>query len=136
MRVRFLVAEAQADGVDAAQSRVGVVGHGRTRLGLDLAQEVNDDALAQRPVAGAQRVYRERAHRAFEYLTARDDNLRPLRADAVDAAPLRLIRLGHPLVEACEATQDDLRAHGLSALRLLLRVLRAQRLADGEYRPR
>jgi hypothetical protein len=102
--------------VRAAQARVGGVGHGRQPLGLKLPQRVDDDALAQRVVARAQVVDRERLHHAFQNLPARDDDLRALLADARHRPPLLRAHRRETLVQLFQLTQRDLGARRLRAL--------------------
>src|ERR1700686_5942591 len=65
-RVRLFITKAAADSVNAAQPVVGDVGDGWARLSFDLAQTINQHALAQSPAASAQDIYTKRAHRTFQ----------------------------------------------------------------------
>jgi hypothetical protein len=137
LRVRLFVAEASPDGVCAAQARIGHVGHGRACFRSPRAQPFDDDAFAQSEIAGAQDDETERRHHAFENLSARDDDLRALCAQARHAAPLGGGQLREFLIEPGEFAQANLRARRLRTLQLvrvaLLRAL-AQQFAEREDR--
>ena len=84
----FFVSEPTANRMNAAQTIISNVRRRWERLGFDLAQSIDQHAFAQSPTAGSQHLDVQRPHRAFEDLSARDDDFRSLIADAGERAPL------------------------------------------------
>src|SRR6266851_3941481 len=68
MRVSFFVAEATADRVHTEQSLVAKIRQRWPRLGLQLPQPVDNQPLAQCPIASSQHIDAQRSHCSFKYL--------------------------------------------------------------------
>ena len=108
MRVSFFVSETTADRMNAAQTIIRDIRQRWTRLGVDLAQAIDQRAFAQGPTARAKRFDVQGTHGAFEDLPARDDDFRSLIADAWESAPLGDAHFTDPRIKSPELSKSDL----------------------------
>src|SRR5437660_11175903 len=94
--------------MNAAQTIIGDVRQRWTRLGFNLAQTIDQHAFAQGPTARAERFDVQRAHGAFEDLSARDNDFRSLIADAGKRAPFGDAHFTYPRIKPRELSKGDL----------------------------
>src|SRR5438105_15612731 len=104
----LFVSETTADRMNAAQAVIGDVRQRRTRLGFDLAQSIDQHAFAQGPTAGSQHLDVQRAHGPFLDLSARDNDVRALIADAGKRAPLCYAHFTASIIQPPELSRCNL----------------------------
>jgi hypothetical protein len=114
--MRFFISKAPADRMHSEQLGIKSIGEGRARLSFHLTEAVDDRPFSQRIVARAQGTDIQEAHRTFQYLASRDDDLRTLGADPWRVTTLIRVQEGHPLVEAFEFTEGHFHTCRLRSL--------------------